>query len=260
MEITLEEVIAFVKLIEDKIDLLHVSRGMHAIQNLAPFINQPIYFQHGMNIEDTAKIKSAVNVPVTVVGSVTLEQAEEAIASGKIDMVSMARGLMADPEMIHHAKFNESEFTRPCVRCNNCIQRTHYLLAAIRCTVNATLGMETLYQQMDEPKKRKKVAVIGGGPGGMEAARTASKRGHQVVLFEKEKQLGGVLNMAAGPVFKQDIKKSNGVPSQYPIRKRASVVLGSSVIVMVFNVVTSFAFTVTLPVYTSSSPLYTVSV
>lgn len=203
---SIEEVIEFVKTIENKIDLLHVSRGMHSMQNLAPYINQPLYFNHGINLEDAATIKAAVHVPVTVVGSVTLEQAEESIAAGKIDMVSMARGLMADPEMVNNAKRGMPEHTRPCIRCNNCIQRTHYLLAPVRCAVNAEMGMETLYGNILLPVTKKKIAVIGGGPAGMEAARTAARRGNQVVLFEKTGQLGGVLKLAAVPSFKADIR------------------------------------------------------
>ena len=78
--------------------------------------------------------------------SVTLEQAEQYIAEGKADMVSMARGLMADPMVVKNAKSGCPENTRPCVRCNYCINRTHYDLAPVRCSVNAELGMETLYE------------------------------------------------------------------------------------------------------------------
>jgi 2-enoate reductase len=186
--------------------VIHVSRGMHSIQSLAPYINQPIYFDHGINIVDAAKIKAAVNIPVTVVGSVTLEQADEAIKAGKIDMVSMARGLMADPYLVKNAKYGEPEKTRPCIRCNNCIHKTQYQLAPVRCTVNAEMGMETLYQPIKEPKKQKRVAIIGGGAVGLEAARVAATRGHQVVIYEKSDRLGGVLNMAAQANFKKDIK------------------------------------------------------
>jgi len=203
---TMEEVIEFAQSISDKIDLLHVSRGMHSIQKLAPYINQPVYFDHGINIEDAAKIKAAINIPVTVVGSVTLEQAEEAIKAGKIDMVSMARGLMADPYLVKNAKHGEAEKTRPCIRCNNCIHKTHYQLAPVRCTVNAEMGMETLYQPIKEAKKQKRVAIIGGGAAGLEAARVAALRGHQVVIYEKSDSLGGVLNMAGAAEFKKDIK------------------------------------------------------
>lgn len=204
---TLEEVIEFVKIIEDKIDLLHVSRGMHSIQKLAPYINQPIYYPHGINLEDAAKIKAAIQIPVTVVGSVTLDQAEEAIRDGKIDMVSMARGLLADPDMINHARHGCAGKTRPCIRCNQCIQITHYALGPIRCAVNAEMGMETLYSNIPLPVTKKKIAVIGGGPGGMEAARIAAQRGHQVILFEKNDQLGGVLKMGSTSSYKNDMKQ-----------------------------------------------------
>lgn len=202
---SLDEVIEFVKRIEPYIDLLHVSRALHSEQKLAPYMNQPIYYPHGINLEDAAKIKKAINIPVTVVGSVTLEQAEEYIAVGKIDMVSMARGLMADPYLVKNAKMGCPEDTRPCIRCNNCINITHYKLAPVRCSVNAEMGMETLYAHIGSTIS-KKIAVIGGGPAGLEFARTASSRGHKIDLFEKNAYLGGVLNMAAGPEFKKDIK------------------------------------------------------
>lgn len=122
---------------------------------------------------------------MTVVGSVTLEQAEQYIAEGKADMVSMARGLMADPMVVKNAKSGCPENTRPCVRCNYCINRTHYDLAPVRCSVNAELGMETLYMNLGNTLP-KRIAVIGGGPAGIEAARTAAQRGHTVDLYEKE--------------------------------------------------------------------------
>ena len=202
---SLEEVIEFARRIEPYIDLLHVSRGLHSEQKLAPYMNQPIYYPHGINIEDAATIKKALQIPVTVVGSVTLEQAEEYIKNGDADMVSMARGLMADPYMVKNAKAGCPEKTRPCIRCNNCINVTHYKLTAVRCAVNPEMGMETLYMNLGATTPRK-IAVIGGGPAGMEFARTAAARGHKVELFEKSDALGGVLTMAAGPAFKKDMK------------------------------------------------------
>ena len=118
----------------------------------------------------------------------------------------MARGLMADPYMIKNACRNQVERTRPCIRCNNCINRTHYYMAPVRCSVNAEMGMETLYMNTGN-SSRKRVAIIGAGAAGLEAARTAVNRGHEVVLFEKTNQLGGVLNIAAIPEFKKDLKK-----------------------------------------------------
>lgn len=203
---TLDETIEFMKIIEDKVDLFHISRGMHSMQNLTPFMNQPLYYPHGINLEDAAIIKAVLNTPVTVVGSVTLEQAEQYIAEGKIDMVSMARGLMADPQMINNARHGCAHKTRPCVRCNTCINLTHYYLAPLRCTVNPEMGMESLYMNFHKPTSYKNVAIIGGGPAGMEAARTATLRGHKVTLFEKTDRLGGVLNMASTAPFKKDIK------------------------------------------------------
>ena len=99
----IQEVIEFAEVIQDKIDLLHVSRGNLAINKLTPFIFPPAYMDHGINIEYAAQFKKALHIPVSVVGAVTLEQAEEAIASGKVDMVALCRQLLADPETVNQS-------------------------------------------------------------------------------------------------------------------------------------------------------------
>jgi 2,4-dienoyl-CoA reductase-like NADH-dependent reductase (Old Yellow Enzyme family)/thioredoxin reductase len=201
------EVIEFAKVIQDRIDLLHVSRGNLAINKLTPFIFPPAYMDHGINIEYAAQFKKALRVPVSVVGAVTLEQAEEAIAAGKVDMVALCRQLLADPETAIKMERGRENEVRPCIRCNTCISRSHFGSKPPRCAVNPRLGRELDYESRPVPLKKKKVVVVGGGPAGMEAARTLAERGHEVVLFEKAPHLGGFLWKAAQSPFKADLKE-----------------------------------------------------
>lgn len=201
-----DEIVRFVKMIEDKIDLLHVSVGVLSEPDTNPDIMQPIYYPRGMNVHWAEKMKKNVNLPITTVGSITMDMAEDIIRDGKADMVAMMRNFLADSQYANKMRHGDTAQVRPCIRCNVCTQNTANFYP-ILCAVNPLTGRETEYTEPVPVKKTKKVVVIGGGPAGMEAAQIAAQRGHSVVLFEKEERLGGALNYAAGPGFKADIKK-----------------------------------------------------
>jgi len=202
-----EDTIEFVKMIEDKIDLLHVSAGLLSEPETTPHIIQPTYFPHGHNVHYAEKFKKALNVPIATVGSIIdLEMADKIISEGKADIVAMARAIIADPEIVNKSRRKELDEIRPCLRCNVCTEYTRNELP-IRCAVNPVTGREIEYNYIRPAEKKKKVVVVGGGPAGMQAALVASARGHHVLLYEKNEKLGGNLLLAAGPPFKADMKR-----------------------------------------------------
>ncbi len=150
-----------------------------------------------------AEIKKAVSVPVMVPGRIKAEMGEAAIREGKADIIVLGRALLADPEAPNKILAGRPGDINPCINCFHCLMR---IMGAqpIACTVNPSLGKEKDFG-LGAAKKRKKVLVVGGGPAGMEAARIAALRGHDVTLWEKENKLGGQLIPAAMAPEKQEI-------------------------------------------------------
>jgi 2,4-dienoyl-CoA reductase-like NADH-dependent reductase (Old Yellow Enzyme family)/NADPH-dependent 2,4-dienoyl-CoA reductase/sulfur reductase-like enzyme len=205
-----EEVLEYVRMIEDKIDLLHVSVGILGYPKTVPHIIQPTYLPHCYNVHWAERFKKELKIPITTVGSImTMEEADEIIASDRADIVAMARAILVDPQIVNNARHGRSEDTRPCLRCHTCNKRTAAFYP-IRCAVNPILGRETQYAKIGKADIAKKVVIIGGGPAGMQAAITASRRGHQVVLFERGPNLGGNLLVAAGLELKHDMRRYLG--------------------------------------------------
>ena len=202
----LDETIEFLRLIQGRIDLVHVSVGGIFSPSAISFMAQPTYLPRCFNVHRAEKIKKALGMPVTAVGSIRdLATAEGIIADGKADIVAMGRAHVADPEIVNKTRRGEADDVRPCLRCNVCGERPAHFFP-VRCSVNPVAGRETEYKYLRPAEKKRKVVVVGGGPGGMEAALIASSRGHQVTLFERGKCLGGSLRYAAAPEFKADMR------------------------------------------------------
>jgi 2,4-dienoyl-CoA reductase (NADPH2) len=140
------------------------------------------------NIYAAAGIKSAVSIPITVVGKLDADIGEAIIREGKVDFIAMTRRLLADPDYPKKLTEGRLDDIQPCTGCDNC-------LGSRRCRINGLLG--TPYNTIEKAPKKKKVLVIGGGPAGMSAARVSALRGHDVTLYEKSSTLGGLLPIAS---------------------------------------------------------------
>ncbi len=203
----INDTIEFVKMIEDKIDLLHVSSGMVHVIDYVRYMISPCYMEHMINVKYAHALKEAgIKVPLSVVGSImNLDNAEKILADGDADMVAMFRPFMADPNIVKKYSRNRPEDVVPCMRCSyhsRIIQNK-----VVGCAVNPMQGRENEFPDGHVPLSRepKKVAVIGGGPAGMQAARTAVERGHDVTLFEKSDHLGGNMVPAGWLDIKEDL-------------------------------------------------------
>ena len=192
---------------EDGVDMFHVAQANHT-GNMADTIPPMGVQPYGFFVKIAGDIKKAVNVPVSAVGRIVdAEMAERVIESGMADMVAMGRPLLADPDWGTKIAAGKACDIRRCISCNkgctDAIQNRQFL----SCVLNAENGYENT-RSIQPAAQKKKIAVLGGGPAGLEAARVAALRGHDVTLFEKTTALGGQLNIACVPPRKEEMRRA----------------------------------------------------
>ena len=194
-------------LVEDGVDMFHVAQANHT-GNMADTIPPMGVQPYGFFVKIAGDIKKAVHVPVSAVGRIVdAEMAARVIESGMADIVAMGRPLLADPDWGTKIAAGKACDIRRCISCNkgctDAIQNRQFL----SCVLNAENGYENT-RSIQPAAQKKKIAVLGGGPAGLEAARVAALRGHDVTLFEKTTTLGGQLNIACVPPRKEEMRRA----------------------------------------------------
>lgn len=203
---TIEDGIEFAKLIDDKVDILHISAGNFIHPETECLMIPTSFGGNGFHVHLAEKIKKNVKTHVAALGAlVDPEMMEEILASGKADIVSMCRTLNADPMFPNKVRRGQEEEVRPCIRCTCCL--ANYQTRFTQCSVNPTFHRPFDVLVPRHPAEPKKVLVVGGGPGGMQAAITAKERGHEVILCEKSDKLGGLIRYSRGVPFKKDMER-----------------------------------------------------
>ncbi len=226
----MDERIRFLKEAQKYIDMIVVSAGT-LFYGEAFSYNMPGYYAPaGLNVPYAAAFKEACpDLAVSVVGGIsTLDEAEEILASGKADIVAMAKALMADGEFVTKGQRGQEADIRPCMRCLYCIKRVNAETHLDGCAVNPSLGWEYRTPKPAPALKKKKVMIVGGGPAGMAGAQYLTERGHDVVLYEKAPKLGGRLYEASALPHKDGFRRY----LDYAVRKTkesgAKLVLGKA--------------------------------
>ncbi|NLB28764.1 MAG: FAD-dependent oxidoreductase [Clostridiales bacterium] len=223
-----EDIAAFLSKAQEYVDFAEISSDSFS------YMFGPAFMPHGQNVELSERIKKTglVDIPIFAIGSISSpEFAEEIVRSGKADGVSMSRALIADPYLPRKAAAGEDYDIVPCLRCLNCTDNDNANRHFI-CSVNPLLAREHRLgfgADSNPAASKKRVLVVGGGPAGMQAAITASKRGHDVLLVEKSDGLGGLLKFTDSDSIKHDLRKFK----DYLIKKLGAspvrVILGAEV-------------------------------
>ena len=227
----IDERIRFLKEAEKYIDMIVVSAG-NLMYGEAFSYNMPGYYiPEGVNVDSAAAFKEACpNLVVSVCGGIaTLEHAEEIIKTGKADIVAMAKALMADYDYVNKGARGLEKEIRPCLRCLYCLKGVNNGSHLSGCAVNPPLGWEYRKFTPVPALKKKKVMIVGGGPGGMAAAQYIAERGHEVVLYEKADKLGGRMFEASALKIKDGFRRY----FEYTVRKTnescTRIILGKEV-------------------------------
>jgi thioredoxin reductase len=210
--LTIDDVVTFARLIEKKVDIIHVSVGIYHLHVESRTFSS-MFHPHGCNVHLSEAVKKAVNIPVAVVGGINdPAMAEEIIAQGKADFVALGRQALADPEFPNKALTGRADEIAPCQRCG-CFSPMPQIEGEIppphtfQCAVNPVTSKEFRMSLAPLPRRKQSVLIVGGGPGGMYAAITAAERGHRATLIEKDAVLGGMLKFAEVDTYKNDLNR-----------------------------------------------------
>ncbi|MGH3493064.1 MAG: FAD-dependent oxidoreductase [Sciscionella sp.] len=227
--LTPPETAEIAKAVEPKIDFLDVSNGSYFRPD---YITGSTELPMAYQLEQSRIVTAAVSVPTMVTGRImTMDVANHIVESGVSDMVSMVRGLMADPEIVTKSVQDRTEQIRPCIGTLACVTST--LTGSFACTVNPSTGHEAERPPLGGPETQvevpRRVLVAGGGPAGMEAARSAALRGHEVTLMELRRELGGQVNLAARSPKRTDLASITHWQADELARLGVKVVLNHAV-------------------------------
>lgn len=202
----IDEAIETIQYLQDTIDIVQCSVGKIGYMESEAFTFPTQYMEHGCNAYLAAKMRKNVNIIVETIGAINEpDMAETLISNGTADLIGMARSFIADPNWARKAELGKPEDIRPCIRCVRCMDSNEQTGVG-ECTVNPRRIMYREFPK-EMPEIAKRIAVIGGGPAGMQAAFELGNKGHKVSLFEENNKLGGRLSFADHITFKEDIKR-----------------------------------------------------
>ena len=194
------------KVLDGHCDIIHCSVGNHEVIESFVVMHPSMFPEDGVNMKYAAEVKKHVKTPVATVGSFSdPDMMEKALADGLVDVIEIGRGVIADPDLPNKARAGKADEINQCLRCYTCFSQL-ITTGQYGCAINPTTGRELEVKYDTPPVHKRKVVIVGGGIGGMQAALTAAERGHTVTLIEKADKLGGVLLIEDGVSFKSKLK------------------------------------------------------
>jgi 2,4-dienoyl-CoA reductase-like NADH-dependent reductase (Old Yellow Enzyme family) len=198
------------------VDVIHVSAGVGIVAHDLSlgdnksygYLVQPMALPRGCLVHLAAAVKKVVKVPVVTVGRINAPcLARDILTNGKADLVAMGRQLIADPHFVKKVSEGRIEDIRQCIACMYCHGKRMRATKRLQCAINPWAGRETELRDIRQADVSKDVMIVGGGPGGMEAARWLSKRGHRPAIHEKDDRLGGQLLLSCLPPHKEEVNR-----------------------------------------------------